>query len=234
MPGSCGSPQRRPGIACVGKRNEQVDHPQCRDVGSAPRRRLREHARARSGSSRSRAPTRSPAQRTLATAKTSPAAWPDAAVVEGVRRSRARPPDRRGARRQPDAPARRGAHAQGAGLRRRRSARRSTRRSTRAATSRASGSRRPRSIRRRSAAAGRRTTSSQATLNWEIDFWGKNRSAYESALGRRSAAATVDAEAARLDAGGERRAGLRASCSAHTSSSTSPRRRSTAASRSTR
>ena len=24
----------------------------------------------------------------------------------------------------------------------------------------------------------------QATLNWEIDFWGKNRSAYESALGQ--------------------------------------------------
>lgn len=37
----------------------------------------------------------------------------------------------------------------------------------------------------------------QSTLNWEIDFWGKNRAAYESALGQASAAA-VDADAARL------------------------------------
>lgn len=37
----------------------------------------------------------------------------------------------------------------------------------------------------------------QATLNWEIDFWGKNRAAYESALGQ-AKAAEVDAEAARL------------------------------------
>ncbi len=37
----------------------------------------------------------------------------------------------------------------------------------------------------------------QATLDWEIDFWGKNRAAYESALGRARAAA-VDADAARL------------------------------------
>ena len=37
----------------------------------------------------------------------------------------------------------------------------------------------------------------QATLNWEIDFWGKNRAAWESALGQ-ARAAEVDAEAARL------------------------------------
>src|SRR5205823_1609771 len=37
----------------------------------------------------------------------------------------------------------------------------------------------------------------QATLNWEIDLWGKNRAAYESALGQ-AKAATVDAYAARL------------------------------------
>jgi NodT family efflux transporter outer membrane factor (OMF) lipoprotein len=37
----------------------------------------------------------------------------------------------------------------------------------------------------------------QATLAWEIDFWGKNRAAYESALGR-ARAAEVDAAAARL------------------------------------
>jgi NodT family efflux transporter outer membrane factor (OMF) lipoprotein len=37
----------------------------------------------------------------------------------------------------------------------------------------------------------------QATLNWEIDFWGKNRSAYESALGQ-ARAAEIDAYAARL------------------------------------
>ena len=37
----------------------------------------------------------------------------------------------------------------------------------------------------------------QATLNWELDFWGKNRAAYESALGQAGAAA-VDAYAARL------------------------------------
>ena len=37
----------------------------------------------------------------------------------------------------------------------------------------------------------------QATLNWEVDFWGKNRSAYESALGQ-AKAAEVDAQAARL------------------------------------
>ena len=37
----------------------------------------------------------------------------------------------------------------------------------------------------------------QATLNWDIDFWGKNRAAYEQALGQARAAA-VDADAARL------------------------------------
>jgi NodT family efflux transporter outer membrane factor (OMF) lipoprotein len=37
----------------------------------------------------------------------------------------------------------------------------------------------------------------QLTLNWELDFWGKNRSAYEAALGA-ARAAEVDAYAARL------------------------------------
>ena len=37
----------------------------------------------------------------------------------------------------------------------------------------------------------------QATLDWELDFWGKNRSAYERALGQ-AKAAEVDAYAARL------------------------------------
>src|SRR5579864_3667892 len=37
----------------------------------------------------------------------------------------------------------------------------------------------------------------QATLSWELDFWGKNRSAYEQALGAARAAA-VDTQAARL------------------------------------
>jgi NodT family efflux transporter outer membrane factor (OMF) lipoprotein len=37
----------------------------------------------------------------------------------------------------------------------------------------------------------------QATLSWELDFWGKNRAAYESALGQARATA-VDAYAARL------------------------------------
>lgn len=37
----------------------------------------------------------------------------------------------------------------------------------------------------------------QANLSWEIDFWGKRKSAYESALGQARAAA-IDAEAARL------------------------------------
>jgi NodT family efflux transporter outer membrane factor (OMF) lipoprotein len=37
----------------------------------------------------------------------------------------------------------------------------------------------------------------QATLNWDIDFWGKNRAAFEQALGQARAAA-VDAQAARL------------------------------------
>ena len=37
----------------------------------------------------------------------------------------------------------------------------------------------------------------QATLDWELDFWGKNRSAFESALGL-AKAAEVDAYAARL------------------------------------
>jgi NodT family efflux transporter outer membrane factor (OMF) lipoprotein len=37
----------------------------------------------------------------------------------------------------------------------------------------------------------------QATLDWEVDFWGKNRAAYESALGR-ARAAEIDADAARL------------------------------------
>jgi NodT family efflux transporter outer membrane factor (OMF) lipoprotein len=37
----------------------------------------------------------------------------------------------------------------------------------------------------------------QATLNWELDFWGKNRAAYESALGQ-ARATEVDAYAARL------------------------------------
>jgi NodT family efflux transporter outer membrane factor (OMF) lipoprotein len=37
----------------------------------------------------------------------------------------------------------------------------------------------------------------QATLSWEIDFWGKNRSAYEAAVGA-ARAADVDAHAARL------------------------------------
>jgi len=37
----------------------------------------------------------------------------------------------------------------------------------------------------------------QLTLDWEIDFWGKNRAAYESAMGR-ARAAEVEAYAARL------------------------------------
>ncbi len=37
----------------------------------------------------------------------------------------------------------------------------------------------------------------QATFDWELDFWGKNRAAYESALGQ-ARAAEVDADAARL------------------------------------
>ena len=37
----------------------------------------------------------------------------------------------------------------------------------------------------------------QATLSWELDFWGKNRAAYEAALGQARATA-VDAYAARL------------------------------------
>ena len=37
----------------------------------------------------------------------------------------------------------------------------------------------------------------QATLDWELDFWGKNRSTYERALGQ-AKAAEVDAYAARL------------------------------------
>jgi NodT family efflux transporter outer membrane factor (OMF) lipoprotein len=37
----------------------------------------------------------------------------------------------------------------------------------------------------------------QATLNWDIDFWGKNRAAFEQALGQARATA-VDAQAARL------------------------------------
>jgi NodT family efflux transporter outer membrane factor (OMF) lipoprotein len=37
----------------------------------------------------------------------------------------------------------------------------------------------------------------QATLSWEIDFWGRNRSAYEAALGT-ARATEVDAHAARL------------------------------------
>jgi NodT family efflux transporter outer membrane factor (OMF) lipoprotein len=37
----------------------------------------------------------------------------------------------------------------------------------------------------------------QATFNWEVDFWGKNRAAYESAMGS-ARAAEVDAYAARL------------------------------------
>jgi NodT family efflux transporter outer membrane factor (OMF) lipoprotein len=37
----------------------------------------------------------------------------------------------------------------------------------------------------------------QATLSWELDFWGKNRAAYEAALGG-ARAAEVDAQAARL------------------------------------
>jgi NodT family efflux transporter outer membrane factor (OMF) lipoprotein len=37
----------------------------------------------------------------------------------------------------------------------------------------------------------------QLTLNWELDFWGKNRSAYEAAVGAANAA-KVDAYAARL------------------------------------
>ena len=36
-----------------------------------------------------------------------------------------------------------------------------------------------------------------ATLSWQVDFWGKNRAAYESALGA-ARAADVDAQAARL------------------------------------
>src|SRR3984885_177644 len=36
-----------------------------------------------------------------------------------------------------------------------------------------------------------------ATLSWQVDFWGKNRAAYESALGAERAAA-VDSQAARL------------------------------------
>lgn len=37
----------------------------------------------------------------------------------------------------------------------------------------------------------------QATLDWEVDFWGKNRAAYEAALGQ-ARAAEIDADAARL------------------------------------
>ena len=37
----------------------------------------------------------------------------------------------------------------------------------------------------------------QATLGWELDFWGKNRAAYESALGQ-AKATEIDAAAARL------------------------------------
>jgi NodT family efflux transporter outer membrane factor (OMF) lipoprotein len=37
----------------------------------------------------------------------------------------------------------------------------------------------------------------QATLSWDIDFWGKNRAAFEQALGQ-ARAAEVDAQAARL------------------------------------
>src|SRR5882724_1340012 len=37
----------------------------------------------------------------------------------------------------------------------------------------------------------------QATLSWEIDFWGKNRAAYSQALGQ-ARAAELDARAARL------------------------------------
>jgi NodT family efflux transporter outer membrane factor (OMF) lipoprotein len=37
----------------------------------------------------------------------------------------------------------------------------------------------------------------QATLNWELDFWGKNRAAYESALGE-ARATEIDAFAARI------------------------------------
>jgi len=37
----------------------------------------------------------------------------------------------------------------------------------------------------------------QATLNWEVDFWGKNRAAYEQALGT-ARATELDARAARL------------------------------------
>jgi NodT family efflux transporter outer membrane factor (OMF) lipoprotein len=37
----------------------------------------------------------------------------------------------------------------------------------------------------------------QVTLSWEVDFWGKQRAAYQSALGQAQASA-VDAEAARL------------------------------------
>jgi NodT family efflux transporter outer membrane factor (OMF) lipoprotein len=37
----------------------------------------------------------------------------------------------------------------------------------------------------------------QITLSWEVDFWGKQRAAYESAL-RRAQASAVDADAARL------------------------------------
>ncbi len=48
------------------------------------------------------------------------------------------------------------------------------------------------------AAGGWRTVHQlQATLNWELDFWGKNRAAFESALGE-VRAAEVDAYAARL------------------------------------
>ena len=47
--------------------------------------------------------------------------------------------------------------------------------------------------------AGTTTTISnlQASLSWELDFWGKQRAAYQSALGLARASA-VDAEAARL------------------------------------
>src|SRR5258708_15367700 len=48
------------------------------------------------------------------------------------------------------------------------------------------------------AAGGWRTVHQlQATLNWELDFWGKNRAAFESTLGE-VRAAEVDAYAARL------------------------------------
>ena len=104
-------------------------------------------------------------------------------LVEIAERSAARPADRRGAGRQPDACA----SPRRARARRWRwpasRDRRSIRRSTPTPSSRANIRPRTARRRRRPEAAGRRCISSRRRCHWEIDFWGKNRAAYESALG---------------------------------------------------